>query len=227
MNSECYTNGKPKRRFGSEENALRFEEEYRRNNADAVQQYAYACDTCGEWHLTSQPPGNHTIAQVRYDAQTIYTSGRERRNREEQAEVRERIAVLKAAGKSKQEIATELKMSKEMVYFYSSPARASNRNPSVESLQAQKEALERDMQQKVAAMMAQIKAKEEQVQAKIEAQQLRVRWTEVPSATGGEPERCVSIKKELNALVLTIDDAILLRDLLDELFAAQEEEVTT
>lgn len=53
-----------KRSFETEQQALEFEERNREQYGNP-HQYAYACEDCPSWHLSSSPPGNNRIAQVR------------------------------------------------------------------------------------------------------------------------------------------------------------------
>lgn len=50
-----------KKVFSSEQLAVAFEENNRRSYG-GVQQYAYACEECPNWHLTATPPGVATMA---------------------------------------------------------------------------------------------------------------------------------------------------------------------
>jgi hypothetical protein len=73
------------------------------------------------------------------------------------------------------------------------------------------------LEQKKLAIDAQIKAHAEKRTAHIEFQRLKVMWVEI------DGERCLSIKKELNSIVLMQEDAAQLLERLDAMFTDEPE----
>ncbi len=55
-----------KKSFLDEASTMEFEE---RNRAQyqILHQYAYACEDCNAWHLSTSPPGNNSMAQTKYE----------------------------------------------------------------------------------------------------------------------------------------------------------------
>lgn len=117
--SKCPVSGK--RSFPSEQEALDFEKR-NREEYGRPQQYVYKCEDCPDVHLTSQPPGTGTIAQVNYATAGVPETSRGRKNIDTAEVLR-----LKEQGLTNQEIADRLDISGTSVSYHSKERRETRR----------------------------------------------------------------------------------------------------
>ena len=96
-----------KKSFMSEADAAEFEGK-NRAQYNNLRQFPYACEDCGSWHLTTSPPGNNSIAQVKYEPGISLKKGLDTQT----------LVKHKADGWSVQQIADEYKVSLEAVKYH-------------------------------------------------------------------------------------------------------------
>ena len=106
MNAKCESKKKP---FTSEVEAVEFEKWNRETNG-YQRQYAYKCEDCPDWHLTSTPPGAATMARTNYSAIANLNPIREK------GETKAKVRELASQGLKAKEIAERLTISTAAVY---------------------------------------------------------------------------------------------------------------
>jgi hypothetical protein len=96
-----------KKSFRSEADAVGFEE---RNRAQysSPRQFAYACEDCNAWHLTTSPPGNNSIAQMNYEPSAGVKKGLET----------DEVVRLKKSGMTVQQIADNFNVTFAAVKYH-------------------------------------------------------------------------------------------------------------
>jgi hypothetical protein len=96
-----------KKSFISEVDATEWET---KNHAEygGIRKFSYSCEDCSSWHLSASPPGNNTIAQVKYEPGVSYKKGLDT----------ETVLKHKADGWTVQQIADEYKVSLEAVKYH-------------------------------------------------------------------------------------------------------------
>jgi len=206
ISAECVTK---KKCFPTREAAEQFAVNLKSTYPERTQQYAYGCEDCPNWHLSTLSPEAYELSKSR-PAPIVPPADRRDTKRE-------KILELKRQGLSINKIAKQIGVAYQTAYGYCVDARLHVRTPSgtrpsikpaltVESLSAE----ERELQ----ARLDEIQRKRQQL---IEAKALKI----------GPCSQGVCISKEGNVLALSLADAEqLIERLSDYLTAPQPTPIT-
>lgn len=123
----CPTGKKP---FASREEAERFETENRRRFPNQSKQYAYKCELCPAYHLTSKPPNAFAIGQTSLrrleSLATVETSRNTSANRRERGETEAEVKRLWEQRLSDSEIASQLGITPAAAHYHRKEFGAAN-----------------------------------------------------------------------------------------------------
>lgn len=199
--------------FQSEEAALEFEKANRQKNG-FHQQYAYKCEYCTGYHLSSKTAEEHELSKSTQAASlgnAIPPARRTRRNQLEIERLNAQVAELHKAGMSSREIAERLGATPNQIYYALQKVGLSNVHTKIasvdlESIQTEEERLE-----------AQLNALRLKKQQMLDAKKLKVEWYTNNGSV--QPGKAVSIRKEGEHFNCTVETA-------KELITALEELVT-
>ncbi len=200
--SECPTK---KKCFASREAALRFEEEVQAKYPNQMRQYAYACEDCPNWHLSSLPPEARELSKSR-PAPVIPPADHKDTTR------REQILALKRQGLSITEIARRTGVVYQTAYGYCVNAglhipTSSGTRPSI----------------KPALTVESLSREEQELQAKLhDIQRKRQQLIEAKALKIGSCSQGVRIEKEGNILALSFADAEQLIEKLSDYLTAPQ-----
>lgn len=186
-----------KKNFATEQDALSFEEKNRAMYR-GIRQYAYLCEECNNYHLSALPPdARNAVANYSKieNGRSAETTEKWRRVTEEE---KQEIVTLRKQGLSVKQIAERVGVSSPTVLRYSkSNGQASVSAPTLDSLASEEKELE-----------AKLQRLREEKQRIIEFKLLKAVKL---------PEGQVSIRKELQSMTLSTDDALDLAVKLSEL----------
>lgn len=195
-----------KKSFATEGEAVQFEE---RNRAQygSIKQYAYACEDCDSYHLSSLLPGanGHSTITTNYAAieNGKVPSGCKQRRWVTDDDVKQ-MRELRAQGLNQAQIAARLDFSQMTVSKHLSGV--GDRQPaSLDTIASKKKELEE-----------QLRKLQEEEQRIIEAKRLKVAIL---------PDNHISIRKESQLIVLSPEDCADLCGKLEEILTATEKEV--
>lgn len=201
-----------KKYFGSEQDAVSFEKSNRVKNG-FQEQFAYKCENCSGWHLSSvQQSKQSDVSQVNYSRMGVaIPQRRTRRSEAEREALRAEILRLRGNGLAPKEIAAKLGEEMSNVYFYlrDPAAKHTSHAPIVDldSIQSEEEKLE-----------AQLNALRSKKQQFIELKKLKVNWyTNNGSVT---PGKVIEVRKEGERMVMTVETATELIEKLTDLLTA-------
>jgi predicted transcriptional regulator len=157
-----------KKSYPDESSAVQWEEGNRAKH-NGLRQFAYACAECSDWHLTTTPPGNNSIARVNYDSGVSVKKGLDT----------DTVVRLRSEGMTVQQIADEYNVSLEAVKYhlrkadgkvYAKPTRSTPQLMTYEQYNARRVELEAEL----VKMRKEHREDEEQAQQEID----RIRQTE-------------------------------------------------
>jgi len=198
--AKCVSKKKP---FATEEDAVAFEKRSRETN-QFPRQWAYKCDDCPDWHLTSTAPGAPTIARTNYAA--IANSAARVPHGETKAKVKE----LFNRGVTRTQIAEQLNISYQSVCAHLREDKSKESSPPVVTLE--------NLAVKEKQLEAELQRVQQERQRLIELRALKV----VLCWEG----KGILISKEGDRLALSLDDCTDLVTKLEEILtsAGQKEE---
>jgi len=203
-NSECPTK---KKCFASREAALRFEEEVQAKYPNQVKQYAYACEDCPNWHLSTLSPEAYELSKSR-PAPVIPPANHKDTKREQ-------ILALKRQGLSISEIATRTGVAYQTAYGHCVgaglhvPTPSGTRPSSIKSAMTVESLSEEERELQV--KLQDVQRKKQQL---IEAKTLKIG----PCFNG----QGVRISREGNVLALSFGDAEQLIEKLSDYLTAPQ-----
>lgn len=191
-----------KKVFASEHEAVEFEER-NRERYNHVQQHAYLCEDCGNFHLSTYPPDSYQGVTTNYAK--IETSHVAKEYRRVSDEEQTQMLQLFAQGVSINEIAKRLNRSYPTVWGHIKNNQSHTRSTDdVATLSAE----ERELEEK----LERLRQKKQQL---IEARRLKV-----ATLVGGT----ISIRKELQILTLCREDCFELHSKLEEILTGESVE---
>jgi AraC-like DNA-binding protein len=197
-----------KKSFLNEVEATAFEKRNREQYGLKLQ-YAYPCEDCTAWHLTSSPPGNSSIAQVNY--QSFAAAGPKSTKEGPKGIDTTEVVRLRKSGKTLQQIADELKVSVTTVSYHLGKAEGTSPTKSNPQQLFTYEQY-RDRRIALEAELATKKRQHQEIEATIQAEIDRVKQTEDrlfearQLKVGYAPNGIVILSKNGGQLDLTAED---------------------